>query len=178
MHKYRPRIHIIEHSPVERLSQTLVSLPADGVCTFSFSETQFTTVTAYQNQQVTSQHFSWFIWGSQEMVFTFCIYFGKFDIEWGPKVWNLSLLVFLFKTWNKQMFQNFFKCIACHWNNTLCRMLLTLHTMFTAVKCKSTLECWRVQIIIGSLHNKMMHSLLKKKKTECNFVFAIIHMAV
>ncbi|KTF83938.1 hypothetical protein cypCar_00013735 [Cyprinus carpio] len=53
MHKYRPRIHIIEHSPVERLSQTLVSLPADGVCTFSFSETQFTTVTAYQNQQIT-----------------------------------------------------------------------------------------------------------------------------
>uniref|UniRef100_A0A671L5C0 T-box transcription factor 22 n=1 Tax=Sinocyclocheilus anshuiensis TaxID=1608454 RepID=A0A671L5C0_9TELE len=49
MHKYRPRIHVIQHSPLE----TLVSLPADGVYTFSFSETQFTTVTAYQNQQIT-----------------------------------------------------------------------------------------------------------------------------
>uniref|UniRef100_A0A8C1NYF5 T-box transcription factor 22 n=1 Tax=Cyprinus carpio TaxID=7962 RepID=A0A8C1NYF5_CYPCA len=44
-----PRIHVIEHSPLE----TLVSLPVDGVCTFSFPETQFTTVTAYQNQQIT-----------------------------------------------------------------------------------------------------------------------------
>uniref|UniRef100_A0A672L605 T-box transcription factor TBX22-like n=1 Tax=Sinocyclocheilus grahami TaxID=75366 RepID=A0A672L605_SINGR len=48
MHKYRPRIHVIQHSPLE----TLVSLPADGVYTFSFCETQFTTVTAYQNQQI------------------------------------------------------------------------------------------------------------------------------
>ncbi|RXN07854.1 T-box transcription factor TBX22 [Labeo rohita] len=53
MHKYRPRIHVILHSPLERLSQTLVSLPADDVYTTSFPETQFTTVTAYQNQQIT-----------------------------------------------------------------------------------------------------------------------------
>ncbi|KAF4105340.1 hypothetical protein G5714_014671 [Onychostoma macrolepis] len=51
MHKYRPRIHVILQS--ERLSQTLLSLPADGIYTFSFPETQFTTVTAYQNQQIT-----------------------------------------------------------------------------------------------------------------------------
>ncbi|XP_059372813.1 T-box transcription factor TBX22 isoform X1 [Carassius carassius] len=49
MHKYRPRIHVIELSSLE----TLVSLPEDGVCFFSFPETQFITVTAYQNQQIT-----------------------------------------------------------------------------------------------------------------------------
>ncbi|ROI15814.1 T-box transcription factor TBX22 [Anabarilius grahami] len=51
MHKYKPRIHVILHSPLEHVSQTLLSLPAEGVHTFSFPETQFTTVTAYQNQQ-------------------------------------------------------------------------------------------------------------------------------
>ncbi|KAK7141697.1 hypothetical protein R3I93_015746 [Phoxinus phoxinus] len=53
MHKYKPRIHVILHSPLECVSQTLLSLPAEGVYTFSFPETQFTTVTAYQNQQIT-----------------------------------------------------------------------------------------------------------------------------
>ncbi|XP_005157203.1 T-box transcription factor TBX22 isoform X1 [Danio rerio] len=53
MHKYRPRIHVILHCPPECLSKRLLSLPADGVFTFSFPETQFTTVTAYQNQQIT-----------------------------------------------------------------------------------------------------------------------------
>ncbi|TRY78963.1 hypothetical protein DNTS_014720 [Danionella cerebrum] len=53
MHKYTPRVHVILHSPVQCPSQTLPSLPADGVHTFSFPETQFTTVTAYQNQQIT-----------------------------------------------------------------------------------------------------------------------------
>ncbi|XP_043112689.1 T-box transcription factor TBX22 [Puntigrus tetrazona] len=50
MHKYRPRIHVVQHRAGEGLSETL---PADGVHSFSFSETQFTTVTAYQNQQIT-----------------------------------------------------------------------------------------------------------------------------
>ncbi|XP_051514533.1 T-box transcription factor TBX22-like [Myxocyprinus asiaticus] len=53
MHKYKPRIHVIPHDPRVDLSQTPPSLPADGVHTFSFPETQFTTVTAYQNQQIT-----------------------------------------------------------------------------------------------------------------------------
>ncbi|KAL4648818.1 T-box transcription factor TBX22 [Arapaima gigas] len=52
MHKYKPRIHIIEHDPRLDLSQ-VQSLPAEGVHSFSFPETQFTTVTAYQNQQIT-----------------------------------------------------------------------------------------------------------------------------
>uniref|UniRef100_A0A8C9TK04 T-box transcription factor 22 n=1 Tax=Scleropages formosus TaxID=113540 RepID=A0A8C9TK04_SCLFO len=51
MHKYKPRIHIIVHDPHLDLSQ-IQSLPAEGVHSFSFPETQFTTVTAYQNQQV------------------------------------------------------------------------------------------------------------------------------
>ncbi|KAL2077756.1 hypothetical protein ACEWY4_027260 [Coilia grayii] len=52
MHRYKPRVHVIEHDPRVDLSQ-IPSLPSEGVHTFSFPETQFTTVTAYQNQQIT-----------------------------------------------------------------------------------------------------------------------------
>uniref|UniRef100_A0A3P8WLZ4 T-box transcription factor 22 n=1 Tax=Cynoglossus semilaevis TaxID=244447 RepID=A0A3P8WLZ4_CYNSE len=52
MHKYKPRVHIIRHNPRLDLSQ-IQSLPAEGVHSFSFPETEFTTVTAYQNQQIT-----------------------------------------------------------------------------------------------------------------------------
>ncbi|KAF7647921.1 hypothetical protein LDENG_00164480, partial [Lucifuga dentata] len=52
MHKYKPRVHVIRHDPRLNLSQ-IQSLPADGVHSFSFPETEFTTVTAYQNQQIT-----------------------------------------------------------------------------------------------------------------------------
>lgn len=51
MHKYKPRVHVVVHEPSLDVSQ-IVALPIEGVCTFSFPETQFTTVTAYQNQQV------------------------------------------------------------------------------------------------------------------------------
>ncbi|XP_052005353.1 T-box transcription factor TBX22-like [Xyrauchen texanus] len=53
MHKYKPRIHVIPYNPRVDLSQTPPVLQADSVHTFSFPETQFTTVTAYQNQQIT-----------------------------------------------------------------------------------------------------------------------------
>ncbi|XP_020485395.2 T-box transcription factor TBX22 [Labrus bergylta] len=52
MHKYKPRVHIIRHDPRMDLSQ-IQSLPSEGVHSFSFPETEFTTVTAYQNQQIT-----------------------------------------------------------------------------------------------------------------------------
>uniref|UniRef100_UPI0037E9AE92 T-box transcription factor TBX22 n=1 Tax=Semicossyphus pulcher TaxID=241346 RepID=UPI0037E9AE92 len=52
MHKYKPRVHIIRHDPRLDLSQ-IQSLPAEGVHSFCFPETEFTTVTAYQNQQIT-----------------------------------------------------------------------------------------------------------------------------
>uniref|UniRef100_A0A672HQK3 T-box domain-containing protein n=1 Tax=Salarias fasciatus TaxID=181472 RepID=A0A672HQK3_SALFA len=52
MHKYKPRVHVIRHDPRLDLSQ-IQSLPAEGVHSFSFPETEFTTVTAYQNQQIT-----------------------------------------------------------------------------------------------------------------------------
>ncbi|XP_054648491.1 T-box transcription factor TBX22 [Dunckerocampus dactyliophorus] len=52
MHKYKPRVHIIKHDPRMDLSQ-IQSLPVEGVYSFSFPETEFTTVTAYQNQQIT-----------------------------------------------------------------------------------------------------------------------------
>ncbi|KAJ6657432.1 hypothetical protein lerEdw1_002491 [Lerista edwardsae] len=52
MHKYRPRVHVIVQD--SRFDLSLIqSLPAAGVQTFSFKETEFTTVTAYQNQQIT-----------------------------------------------------------------------------------------------------------------------------
>ncbi|XP_063791838.1 T-box transcription factor TBX22 isoform X2 [Pseudophryne corroboree] len=52
MHKYKPRVHVIVQDSRFELSQ-IQSLPAEGVRTFSFKETEFTTVTAYQNQQIT-----------------------------------------------------------------------------------------------------------------------------
>ncbi|KAM8848415.1 T-box transcription factor TBX22 isoform 1-T1 [Synchiropus picturatus] len=52
MHKYKPRVHVIQHDPRMDLSR-IQSLPAEGVHSFSFPETEFTTVTAYQNQQIT-----------------------------------------------------------------------------------------------------------------------------
>ncbi|XP_025065518.1 T-box transcription factor TBX22, partial [Alligator sinensis] len=52
MHKYKPRVHVIVQDARFDLAQ-IQSLPAEGVKTFSFKETEFTTVTAYQNQQIT-----------------------------------------------------------------------------------------------------------------------------
>ncbi|XP_004867565.1 T-box transcription factor TBX22 [Heterocephalus glaber] len=52
MHKYKPRVHVMEQNSRVDLSQ-IQCLPAEGVKTFSFKETEFTTVTAYQNQQIT-----------------------------------------------------------------------------------------------------------------------------
>ncbi|XP_060741834.1 T-box transcription factor TBX22 [Tachysurus vachellii] len=52
MHKYKPRVHVVVHEPSLDVSQ-IAALPTEGVCTFFFPETQFTTVTAYQNQQIT-----------------------------------------------------------------------------------------------------------------------------
>ncbi|XP_005410150.1 PREDICTED: T-box transcription factor TBX22 [Chinchilla lanigera] len=52
MHKYKPRVHVMEENSRVDLSQ-IQCLPAEGVKTFSFKETEFTTVTAYQNQQIT-----------------------------------------------------------------------------------------------------------------------------
>ncbi|XP_069068675.1 T-box transcription factor TBX22 [Pleurodeles waltl] len=52
MHKYKPRVHVIVQDSRFDLCQ-IPSLPAEGVKSFSFSETEFTTVTAYQNQQIT-----------------------------------------------------------------------------------------------------------------------------
>ncbi|XP_039768371.1 T-box transcription factor TBX22 [Ornithorhynchus anatinus] len=52
MHKYKPRVHVIAQDRRFDCSQAQ-ALPAQGVKTFSFQETEFTTVTAYQNQQIT-----------------------------------------------------------------------------------------------------------------------------
>nr|XP_044996854.1 T-box transcription factor TBX22 isoform X2 [Jaculus jaculus] len=52
MHKYKPRVHVMEHDSKVDLSR-IQSLPTEGVKSFSFKETEFTTVTAYQNQQIT-----------------------------------------------------------------------------------------------------------------------------
>ncbi|CAO2623285.1 T-box transcription factor TBX22 [Lemmus lemmus] len=52
MHKYKPRVHVMEQNSGIDLS-LIQSLPTERVKTFSFRETEFTTVTAYQNQQIT-----------------------------------------------------------------------------------------------------------------------------
>ena len=51
MHKYKPRVHVMKQDSRVDMSR-IQSLPTEGVKTFSFKETEFTTVTAYQNQQV------------------------------------------------------------------------------------------------------------------------------
>ncbi|KAK6486996.1 T-box mRNAion factor TBX15-like [Huso huso] len=53
MHKYQPRVHVIRKDFSSDLSPTKPVSAGEGVKTFSFPETVFTTVTAYQNQQIT-----------------------------------------------------------------------------------------------------------------------------
>uniref|UniRef100_A0A8C4RP46 T-box transcription factor 18 n=1 Tax=Erpetoichthys calabaricus TaxID=27687 RepID=A0A8C4RP46_ERPCA len=53
MHKYQPRVHIIRKECGDELSPVKTVPSGDGVRAFSFPETVFTTVTAYQNQQIT-----------------------------------------------------------------------------------------------------------------------------
>uniref|UniRef100_A0A8C4Q2I8 T-box transcription factor 22 n=1 Tax=Eptatretus burgeri TaxID=7764 RepID=A0A8C4Q2I8_EPTBU len=52
MHRYQPRVHVLRSSAApDPLPACLPVLP--GLRTFCFPETVFTTVTAYQNQQIT-----------------------------------------------------------------------------------------------------------------------------
>ncbi|XP_068602424.1 T-box transcription factor TBX15 [Brachionichthys hirsutus] len=53
MHKYQPRVHIIRKDFSSELSPNKSVPSGEGVKTFSFPESVFTTVTAYQNQQIT-----------------------------------------------------------------------------------------------------------------------------
>ncbi|KAG8011147.1 T-box transcription factor TBX18 [Nibea albiflora] len=53
MHKYQPRVHVIRKECGEELSPVRAVPAGEGTRTFSFPETVFTTVTAYQNQQIT-----------------------------------------------------------------------------------------------------------------------------
>ncbi|KAM4713227.1 T-box transcription factor TBX18 isoform 2-T2 [Anableps anableps] len=53
MHKYQPRVHVIHKEFGEELSPVRAIPMGEGTRTFSFPETVFTTVTAYQNQQIT-----------------------------------------------------------------------------------------------------------------------------
>ncbi|XP_024116362.1 T-box transcription factor TBX15 [Oryzias melastigma] len=53
MHKYQPRVHVIRKDFSSELSPNKPVPSGEGVKTFSFPETVFTTVTAYQNQQIT-----------------------------------------------------------------------------------------------------------------------------
>lgn len=52
MHKYQPRVHVVRKDFSSELSPNKPVPSGEGVKTFSFPETVFTTVTAYQNQQV------------------------------------------------------------------------------------------------------------------------------
>ncbi|XP_029451353.1 T-box transcription factor TBX18 isoform X2 [Rhinatrema bivittatum] len=53
MHKYQPRVHVIRKDCGDDLSSVKPIPSGEGVKAFSFPETIFTTVTAYQNQQIT-----------------------------------------------------------------------------------------------------------------------------
>uniref|UniRef100_H3B899 T-box transcription factor 18 n=1 Tax=Latimeria chalumnae TaxID=7897 RepID=H3B899_LATCH len=53
MHKYQPRVHAIRKECGDDLSPVKPVPSGEGVKAFSFPETVFTTVTAYQNQQIT-----------------------------------------------------------------------------------------------------------------------------
>ncbi|XP_061668764.1 T-box transcription factor TBX18 [Syngnathoides biaculeatus] len=53
MHKYQPRVHVIRKEYGDELSPVKAVPAGEGTRTFSFPETVFTTVTAYQNQQIT-----------------------------------------------------------------------------------------------------------------------------
>ncbi|KAM9710323.1 T-box transcription factor TBX15 isoform 2-T2 [Menidia menidia] len=53
MHKYQPRVHVIRKDFSSELSPNKQVPSGEGVKSFSFPETVFTTVTAYQNQQIT-----------------------------------------------------------------------------------------------------------------------------
>ncbi|KAK6489759.1 T-box mRNAion factor TBX18-like isoform X1 [Huso huso] len=53
MHKYQPRVHIVRKEYGEDLSPVKAVPVGEGVKAVSFPETAFTTVTAYQNQQIT-----------------------------------------------------------------------------------------------------------------------------
>jgi len=45
MHKYQPRVHVVESTDPLRLSYSTMK-------TFAFADTQFIAVTAYQNEKV------------------------------------------------------------------------------------------------------------------------------
>ena len=52
MHKYIPRLHIIQAVNSSNNDMKLSMAPFDNVNIFVFPETQFIAVTAYQNEQV------------------------------------------------------------------------------------------------------------------------------
>ncbi|MBN3285782.1 TBX15 factor, partial [Polyodon spathula] len=81
MHKYQPRVHVIRKDFSSDLSPTKPVPVGEGVKTFSFPETVFTTVTAYQNQQVRYCRVSLYITSGHirrkegtciALVYTFC----------------------------------------------------------------------------------------------------------
>lgn len=52
MHKYQPRVHIIKKKDTSDTVAVDIERPSSLKKTFVFPDTVFTTVTAYQNQQV------------------------------------------------------------------------------------------------------------------------------
>lgn len=52
MHKYQPRIHIVQRQKANPLDPNKVVMSEEKHCTYTFPETQFMAVTAYQNQLV------------------------------------------------------------------------------------------------------------------------------
>lgn len=59
MHKYQPRIHILKRQDTKGFDTNTVDLNSEEYKTFTFPETQFTAVTAYQNQLVKTYSTTW-----------------------------------------------------------------------------------------------------------------------
>jgi hypothetical protein len=47
MHRYQPRIHVVQHDEIDKPGSSSTKQK-----TFTFAETQFMAVTAYQNHRV------------------------------------------------------------------------------------------------------------------------------
>ena len=66
MHKYQPRIHIVKYHIDQPAALQHFEKKNDNFSTHIFDETQFISVTAYQNQQV-----HWLIWHANLYTYTF-----------------------------------------------------------------------------------------------------------
>lgn len=77
MHKYQPRFHVVK-------ANSLLKLPLSTVSTFTFSETRFMAVTAYQNEQVRTRPPSGFFSVVSLLSSSLCLQVTQLKIDNNP----------------------------------------------------------------------------------------------